>query len=532
MPPSRLPDDPELRAALFADARLAPILSDPERYRAQVLLAEVVEAGPPPDAGGDGGDRPRLRRRGFRAGAEYFYPASAVKLFAAAAACAALARLARARGDRDRRGITLDTPLAFAHPPRRSSRLPSRGGAAADPPSPTPHRPRPPAGSTPAKPLRVTLHELFLVSDNDAYNRCYDLAGPDAILRWVRSNVGARAARDVRVCHRLFDEARDGDDATRLPEVWAEIEEGAWIRLESSRTQRIIPPAALTPSRRATNKRRRREGGDRGGIEKTPRDLEPSERRRPDCIGVARIEPGGARVDAPLDCSARNAAPLEALQNALAALARPDVLPLAESESESESESDEDADACTDRSGRSGDGGDGAHPGGSSDERPSGSLTLSSEHREALLAAARAFPRDAPPPLRYPEDAFPDDRGKFFLRGLARAALGGREGEDPPREGEYPFRVANKLGRAYGFSVDNAYVDWREGEGGEKGARRRAFFLAATIETNANGVVNDDRYEYEPVADAFMEHVAETVARFVGWGEAGGDVTVTEAGGT
>ena len=48
MPPSRLPDDPELRAALFADARLAPILSDPERYRAQVLLAEVVEAGPPP----------------------------------------------------------------------------------------------------------------------------------------------------------------------------------------------------------------------------------------------------------------------------------------------------------------------------------------------------------------------------------------------------------------------------------------------------------------------------------------------------
>ena len=135
MPPSRLPDDPELRAALFADARLAPILSDPERYRAQVLLAEVVEAAPPPDAGGDGGDRPRLRRRGFRAGAEYFYPASAVKLFAAAAACAALARLARARGDRDRRGITLDTPLAFAHPPGVR-----RAFLHAAAPPPTPHR--------------------------------------------------------------------------------------------------------------------------------------------------------------------------------------------------------------------------------------------------------------------------------------------------------------------------------------------------------------------------------------------------------
>ena len=41
--------------------------------------------------------------------------------------------------------------------------------------------------------------------------------------------------------------------------------------------------------------------------------------------------------------------------------------------------------------------------------------------------------------------------------------------------------------------------------------------------------MNDDRYEYEPVADAFMEHVAETVARFVGGGRRG-DVTVTEAG--
>ena len=391
MPPSRLPDDPELRAALFADARLAPILSTPSGIARRCSSPRSWRRGPP---------RRRRRRRRSTApspsrvprGRGVLPPASAVKLFAAAAACAALARL-RARAETATVAASPSTPPRVRAPPPPRSRLPSRDGAApADPPSPTPNRPRPPAGSTPAKPLRVTLHELFLVSDNDAYNRCYDLAGPDAIRRWVRSNVGARAARDVRVCHRLFDEARDGDDATRLPEVWAEIEEGAWIRLESSRTQRIIPPAALTPSRRATNKRRRREGGDRGGIEKTPRDVEPSERRRPDCIGVARIEPGGARVDAPLDCSARNAAPLEALQNALAALARPDVLPLAESESESESDEDADADACTDRSGRSGDGGDGARPGGSSDERPSGSLTLSSEHREALLAAARALP--------------------------------------------------------------------------------------------------------------------------------------------
>ena len=67
--------------------------------------------------------------------------------------------------------------------------------------------------------------------------------------------------------------------------------------------------------------------------------------------------------------------------------------------------------------------------------------------------------------------------------------------------------VANKLGRAYGFSVDNAYVS--DADTG------RAFFLAACVETNANGVVNDDAYEYEEVADPFMENLAETVAKWL-----------------
>ena len=74
--------------------------------------------------------------------------------------------------------------------------------------------------------------------------------------------------------------------------------------------------------------------------------------------------------------------------------------------------------------------------------------------------------------------------------------------------------VTNKLGRAYGFTADNARIaDARTG---------RAFYLAAAVETNANGVVNDDAYEYETIADPFMEHLAETVTKWV-WGDPGKD---------
>eukprot|EP01018_Ginkgo_biloba_P014895 Gb_40174 [translate_table: standard] len=81
----------------------------------------------------------------------------------------------------------------------------------------------------------------------------------------------------------------------------------------------------------------------------------------------------------------------------------------------------------------------------------------------------------------------------FFLPGLSRVCHKGS------------LRIYNKGGRAYGFSIDNAYVfDIESG---------RSFFLSAVIYTNANGILNDDIYEYEEVADRVMADLAEVVAR-------------------
>jgi len=66
------------------------------------------------------------------------------------------------------------------------------------------------------------------------------------------------------------------------------------------------------------------------------------------------------------------------------------------------------------------------------------------------------------------------------------------------------LRIYNKIGRAYGFTIDNSYVfDVETG---------RSFFLTAVIYTNANGVLNDDRYEYE-FADCTLADLAEVLGR-------------------
>jgi hypothetical protein len=57
--------------------------------------------------------------------------------------------------------------------------------------------------------LAAELRKLFLVSDNEAFNRCYDIAGPAGINCWAnnknKSNGGGGSGDDD-------DDENDGDD--------------------------------------------------------------------------------------------------------------------------------------------------------------------------------------------------------------------------------------------------------------------------------------------------------------------------------
>jgi hypothetical protein len=117
---------------------------------------------------------------------------------------------------------------------------------------------------------------------------------------------------------------------------------------------------------------------------------------------------------------------------------------------------------------------------------------LTSEDVAFLMDAMSEYPAHSQNP-HYPRDEYPDAWGKFLLPGLEKIA---------PKD---TWKIYNKIGRAYGFSVENAYVvDTRS---------NKCFFVTATIYTNANGILNDGVYEYEEVADPFFADLAESLAR-------------------
>ena len=61
------------------------------------------------------------------------------------------------------------------------------------------------------------------------------------------------------------------------------------------------------------------------------------------------------------------------------------------------------------------------------------------------------------------------------------------------------IRIFNKIGDAYGFMIDNAYVVDFE--------NNVEFLLAAVLLVNENEMFNDDKYEYEEVGFPFMKRL-------------------------
>jgi hypothetical protein len=118
-------------------------------------------------------------------------------------------------------------------------------------------------------------------------------------------------------------------------------------------------------------------------------------------------------------------------------------------------------------------------------------LGLTDVQREQLIASATMLPRESESP-KYDPAAYPDDHVKFLLPGLLRVR--------PLEE----WRIVNKIGLAYGFVTENAYVEHRP--------TGRAVFVAAVIHRNPNGIYNDSQYDYE-TSLAEMATLGEVVGR-------------------
>jgi hypothetical protein len=334
------------------------VLADARRHRVQLLYTRIQR---------DTAGNPRFESHGYRLGAEYFYPASTVKFPVAVFALERLRAL----------DLPRDTQLRVLPV---SERLPGTAGDG-------------------AKTIAQYAHEIFVVSDNEAYNRLYEFLGPEAIENRLRELDLA----GTRIVHRLSFPATLGENRiANAVELWRDGRRAASI-----------------PQRRA------------------PLRVYPSL-----LLGSSFIDARGDVIDTPFDFGAKNAFPLAAQQALLREVFFPE-----------------------------------------------GRLRLSNEDRAFLAREMSLLPRESRDPV-YPVDEYPDSYAKYLLAG----------GEDALPAG---VAIYNKIGQAYGFTTDNAYIVDRD--------RGIEFFLSATIYTNENDRFNDDDYQYDEVALPFLRDLGRLV---------------------
>jgi len=67
-------------------------------------------------------------------------------------------------------------------------------------------------------------------------------------------------------------------------------------------------------------------------------------------------------------------------------------------------------------------------------------------------------------------------------------------------------RIFNKIGDSYGYDVDNIYlVDFKN---------KVEFMLTAVVQSNDDGIYNDDKYEYKTVCLPFMKNLGQVIYQY------------------
>ncbi|RYE23455.1 MAG: hypothetical protein EOP42_23260, partial [Sphingobacteriaceae bacterium] len=65
------------------------------------------------------------------------------------------------------------------------------------------------------------------------------------------------------------------------------------------------------------------------------------------------------------------------------------------------------------------------------------------------------------------------------------------------------IRIFNKYGDSYGYNIDNAYlIDFKN---------KIEFMLTVVIQSNENGIYNDNKYEYETVTLPFLKNLGQVI---------------------
>lgn len=361
------------RPELFGD-----ILKNVENYEVQILYTQIDR---------DKKNRPSFRSFSYRVDAkQYFYPASTVKLPAAVLALEKLNRL-------NIPSLNKFTALRIDSAASGQTRVTSDSSAENNLPS-----------------LAHYIKKIFLVSDNDAFNRLYEFLGQ----RELNEGLWQKRFKDVRLIHRL-SMARSAEQ-NRATNPFTFFDQDKIIYQQPPAYNPLVFPNKLQTTRRGT--------------------------------GFMR---GDSLVNEPKDFAGNNYFSIATQQNILKAIMFPEAV--------------------------------------SAKQR----FHLTADDYRFLYKYMSMRPRECAYP-EYDANEYNDSYAKFFMFGDSKQPIPSN------------IRIFNKVGEAYGYLSDNAYiVDFDN---------KIEFLLTAVIYVNADGIFNDDKYEYDTIGFPFLANLGRVIYEY------------------
>jgi hypothetical protein len=354
------------------------ILSDPERYRVQILYTQIDR---------NESNEPSFKSYSFGVSPDtYFYPASSVKIFGAALSLEKFKKL-------NIKGLNKDTFVRIDSSHSGQSTAVSDSTSASGKPS-----------------FRHYIKKLLVLSDNDAYNRTYEFLGQEALNESLRS----KGYDKLRLTHRLsISLSPEENRNTNAMSFYGNDPDSPIYRQEAMASSKDYSAKSAI------------------------------------LLGDSYVT-ANSIIEGPMDFSKKNYCSLEELQKAIKSLIFPNTMD------------------------------------------PKDRFDLSAEDLRFLRTYMSQLPRET----EYPDYSDkPDNYCKFFIYG-----------DDNSASIPDHIRIFNKIGLAYGFCIDNAYiVDFKE---------NIEFMLTAVIYANENNTLNDGVYEYETVAFPFLAELGRIIYNY------------------
>lgn len=118
---------------------------------------------------------------------------------------------------------------------------------------------------------------------------------------------------------------------------------------------------------------------------------------------------------------------------------------------------------------------------------------LTSDDYDFIRRYMSMYPGESASPV-YDTAEYPQTFVKKFIYG------------NEQRQADPGIRIFNKTGTAYGFLTDASYiVDFRN---------KVEFFLTATIYCNSDGIINDNKYDYDSIGYPFFQQLGRVVYEY------------------